>query len=177
MTMTSATGNDRSVCRAGTGAFTLIELSIVVFIMAVIMAVSVPYFARFYNESQSSQAARSLVTLCQQARYQAVLGQQSTTLQVDMDTQRLWITYQARDEKTDAEQPELTVISIPRQVRIASVERLDEPLYQRGKAAITFYPNGTCDWASIALRGSDKRAGADIVLDPVTARATPYPAK
>ena len=65
MKTTSVTGSDRMQRRH---AFTLIELSIAVFIMAMIVAVAMPQFVRSYNSQLLNETARTFATTCQLAR-------------------------------------------------------------------------------------------------------------
>ena len=80
MRMTLATGNKRK--RSG---FTLIELSIALFIMAIIMAVSIPSFIRSYYASLLDSTGRTVITSCQFAKLNAVLHQQKVEFYIDLD--------------------------------------------------------------------------------------------
>lgn len=176
MTTTSATGCNRARRPA---AFTLIELSIAVFIIAMLLAVSLPYFVRSYKASLLNSTARSLVTCCEFARLEAVLHQQKAVLHIDLDppTQKFWISQQPRADAGGEESATLKAVEIPEQVRLVSVERPDEPAQQRGEAEVAFYPNGTCDPVTIMMRGTDKRSGLQVTVDAITGRAVPYPVK
>ena len=91
MKTTSATGSKPKWKCAGAG-FTLIELSIAVFIIAIIMAVSVPNFIRSYNSSLLNETGLTVVTACEFARLNAVLHQQNVLFHVDIDRQVIWLT-------------------------------------------------------------------------------------
>src|SRR3954463_493281 len=54
-------------------AFTLIEIMVVVGIMAVIMTISVPFFARQMHKDSMRQAVADVTELCREARNRAVL--------------------------------------------------------------------------------------------------------
>ena len=104
-------------CRARYRGFTLIELSIVVFILAMLVATSVPNFVRSYNAALLNETARSFATLCQLARIQAVSQQQNATLHVDLERQVLWVSQPARKPAASAFPPELTSATITPQLR------------------------------------------------------------
>ncbi|HUJ10435.1 MAG TPA: GspH/FimT family pseudopilin [Verrucomicrobiae bacterium] len=172
--MTLAIGN--RIRRSG---FTLIELSIALFIIAIIMAVSVPSFIRSYNASLMNSTGRAVITSCQFARLNAVLRQQKVEFNIDLDRQVIWLTQTDTNETDDADASVQTLktIEIPSRVGIVSAQVGDQPLQQRGQVEATFYPNGTCDAFQITLRGTEKGSGLAIVVDPVTSRAVPWPVK
>lgn len=170
MMMTSATGSNRGRRRA---AFTLVELTIVVFIMATILAIAVPSFLRSFNRSQVDAAARSLVTLSQLARLKAALHQRPVELHCDLEVQAVWLT-QSLDGEDGVETSIVHKrIELPQQARLIAVQ-LTEAGTETGEALVRYYPNGTCDGATLVLQGREKSDRLQLVIDPVTARATPY---
>jgi prepilin-type N-terminal cleavage/methylation domain-containing protein len=174
MTMTLATGNRRA-CRG----FTLIELSIALFIIAIIMAVSVPSFIRSYNASLVDSMGRTVITSCQFARMNAVLHQQKVEFYVDLDKQMMWLTQMEtnEDDSADASGEVLKTIEVSPRMGIVSAQVSDQPLQQKGQVEATFYPNGTCDGFTVTFHGAEKGSGLAIVVDPVTSRAVPWPVK
>lgn len=176
MTTTSATGSNREARRGG---FTLIELSIVVFVLAILLAVAMPRFVRSYNSSQLAATGRSFATICQYARVEAVLRQQKVILHADLDKQTFWITQSfATGDATEPSERVLQVIEVPKQVTLASAETYEVAARQRGAVEAVFYPNGTCDAITVVFRGAEKGAAAIAVeVDPVTARASAYEVK
>ena len=82
----------RTTSATGSSAFTLIELSIVIFIMAMLVALSAPALVRSFNSAALGEAARAFATTCQLARLQAVTRQVNAVLHVDADRQTFWLT-------------------------------------------------------------------------------------
>ena len=162
-------GSERPLRRS---AFTLIELSIAVFIMALLMAVSAPYFVRSYNSSLLSSAARAFITTCQYARLQAVMQQRESLLHVDLDRQLFWISQPPQNTEGDAEPQVLKSVEISPRIALASVELADEAPQQKGQVQIKFYPNGTCEYMQVVFHGTEKGSGLTVEVDPVTGRAT-----
>jgi type II secretion system protein H len=168
MTTTSAITSDRR-WRAG---FTLIELSIVVFIMAMILAICIPSFVRSYNSAILRETAQTFATTCQYARIQAVTQQKKAVLHVDLDRQMFWVTQPGRSADSDAtEEQTLKTHELSKRVWLYSAERLDDTEGGQREVQITFYPNGTCDPVSIVLRGVEKGDAIQVTIDPVTTRA------
>jgi prepilin-type N-terminal cleavage/methylation domain-containing protein len=176
MMTTSATGN-RPARRAG---FTLIELSIVLFILAVIMAVSIPSFIRSYNAAILNATGRTVITSCQFAKLNAVLRQKNVAFYIDIDKRTISLTQFTGTNTTDNDDSSsvtLKTIDIPSRVSVASVQLGDQPPEQRGQVEATFYPNGTCDAFTVTFRGAEKGSGLAIMVDPVTCRGLPWVVK
>ena len=141
MKTTLAIGNRRRR-RAG---FSLIELSIVVFIVAIIMAISVPNFIRSYNAATLNATGRSLITSCQFAKLNAVLRQKNVAFYIDLDKRMIWLTQFGGTNATDdleSSSVVLKTIEIPSRVGVSSVQIGDQTPEQRGQVEATFYPNG-----------------------------------
>lgn len=169
MTTTSATGSKRG--------FTLIELSIAVFIIAMVMAVALPSFVRSYNSAMLSETARTFATTCQLARIQAVTQQRPATLHIDIERQMFWVTQvlKTEDDPTGSEQT-LKVFELPKRVSLVSAERIDGPSRREKLVDATFYPNGTCDSVTVVFRNGE-RGGVAATVDPITGVAVPYSVK
>jgi prepilin-type N-terminal cleavage/methylation domain-containing protein len=169
---TSGIGSNQMQRRHG---FTLIELSIAVFIIAIIVAVAVPSFVRSFNNQLLSETARTFATTCQLARVQAVTRQVPATLHMDLERQMFWVTQPVKTETGDSagEDQTLKVYELPRQIAMASVERVDGAQGHDKLVDLTFYPNGTCDSATVLFRGSERR-GLVTTVDPMTCQAIPY---
>jgi prepilin-type N-terminal cleavage/methylation domain-containing protein len=174
MRTTLATG---SKGRTRSAAFTLVELSIVVFIIGILMAVSIPGFVRSYNGAVLSETARSFSTLCQFARIQAVSRQQNATLHIDVERQMFWVSQPVRNEDGDQEERSLKVIEFSNRVALITAVRQDQPPTNERQIEVTFYPNGTCDPVYIILQGTEKGRGLCAMIDPITIRATIYAVK
>jgi prepilin-type N-terminal cleavage/methylation domain-containing protein len=176
MMTTSATGN-RSARRAG---FSLIELSIVVFILAIVLAVSMPSFIRSYNAATLNETGRTVITSCQFAKLNAVLRQQKVAFYIDLDKRTISLTQFAgtnAPDGSDSSTVVLKTIEISPRIGVSSVQIGDQPAEQRGQVEATFYPNGTCDAFTVTFRGAEKGSGLAIMVDPVTCRGMPWVVK
>jgi prepilin-type N-terminal cleavage/methylation domain-containing protein len=171
---TSAIGSNQMQRRHG---FTLIELSIAVFILAMIVAVAVPQFVRSYNNQLLSETARTFATTCQLARVQAVTQQAKSTLHIDLDRQLFWVTQPIKTEDgASSEDQTLKVFELPKRVSMASADRADGMQAHEKLVDVTFYPNGTCDSVTVVFRGGE-RGGLLATVDPITCQAIPYAVK
>lgn len=139
-----------------------------------VTAIGIPYFVRTFNGMQFSQAGRNFITACQYARSQAVLRQAPATLHLDIEGQRYWVAQRIGTEAGIGESPTvLKMFELPRQAALVSAQVGEEPPRQRGVVEVVFYPNGTCDAFALVLRGVERADAMSLVVDPVTARATP----
>ena len=116
MRTTSATGNN---------AFTLIELSIVVFIVAMVAAIGAPAFLRSYNSALLGETARTFATTCQLARLQAVTKQANAVLHVDVDRQAFWLTQTMKTDDEAGSDLTLKTYRLSPRVTLVSVELVD----------------------------------------------------
>ncbi|MBM3860180.1 MAG: prepilin-type N-terminal cleavage/methylation domain-containing protein [Verrucomicrobia bacterium] len=172
MTTILATGNKRSQVPAG---FTLIELSLVVMILALVMALAAPSFVRSFRSALLGESARNFATTCQLARLQAVSQQINSTLHLDLEQQVYWLSQLSTNLTGDTPEP-MTIkwVELDPRVRIASATLADGTT---GSGAgqiveINFYPNGTCDGGEVIFRSHDESDAITMLLDPITARAT-----
>jgi prepilin-type N-terminal cleavage/methylation domain-containing protein len=170
MRTTLAIGSDAR--RAG---FTLIELSIAVFIMALLLAICAPSFVRSYNSSMLNETARSFSTTCLLARMQAISQQHKATLHVDLDRQVFWVTQPLKNEDGGTSEQTLKVFQLSQRVTLFSAERADAGKPEK-QVDIDFYPNGTCDAFTVVFRGSE-RGGLAAMVDPITCQAALVPVK
>lgn len=154
--------------RAG---FTLVELTIAVFMLGTVLAIATPYFVRSYNAAQLSSTARSLTTACQLARLQAVLRQRPAELHLDFARQNAWVQ-QALPSATDVDRVTvLHTVALSDRVALVSAQLADEPARKEGEVVIRFYPSGTSDAATVVVQRADGREALAVMVDPVIGRA------
>lgn len=170
MPTTSPTGSNRR-------GFTLVELTIVLFIAAVMMAVAVPSFVRSYNASLVGATSRNFSTLCQLARIQAITHQRPAFLHLDIEGQKIWISQTQGTGDVEMAEQTVKVFEMSDRVALVSAEFADGALAVSNDYRAAFYPNGTCDGLTVVFRGVDPKAGVATTLDPVTTRAISYEVK
>lgn len=167
MTTTLATGNRRT-------AFTLIELSLVVMILAVVIALAAPAFVRSFRSALLGETVRKFATTCQLARLQAVSQQLNATLRLDMEQQVYWLSQVMTNTDVTTDPITLKWVELDSRVQIASATLPDGSSGEGGGKIleINFYPNGTCDGAQVVFQNRDEGDQIAIFLDPITARAS-----
>ena len=178
MATTLPTGIDRAPCRAG---FSLVELTIVIFIMVTLLAVAAPSFVRHYNAALLNSTARDFGTLCQLARIQAVMRQQPMLLHIDVPGQRFWLSQVggAVDEST-GEALGTHALVVPPRIALVSAELAEPDAAEHSGGTdinVKFYPNGTFESVTVLFRGTTKTELVAATLDSLTGRAMPYEVK
>jgi len=170
MRTTSATGNK------GRDGFTLIEMGVVVFILALLLAVAGPSLVRAFNDAVVSDAARKFALTCRQARLQAVTQQRPATVFVNLDQQRFWLAQPLPTADGALEEHTIKSVQLSGRVVLTKAEVPDAAEPDPKQAEIKFYPNGTCDAATVVVTGNDKNPLA-VTLDPITSKPVVYAVK
>jgi prepilin-type N-terminal cleavage/methylation domain-containing protein len=151
--MTSSAGNERG--------FTLLELSLVILVMALAVAISYPALTRGSSSFQLKATGREILNLLRYAREKAITEQRPLMVVFDRDKQTVVLA----DEFGE---PAKT-IAMPNNVRIARLA-LPSGELQQGPLAVHFLPNGSAEKAEVQL-DSDRGISVRIATDPITGGA------
>ena len=144
----------RRESRWGSG-FTLVELLIAISIVALVLAVSVPASARFYESMLYRQAIRDVITTLGSARYRAVYTGSAQDVRLNPRTNVMRLN----DKRSEL--PERFTVVVH---SAAEVNREDE-------GVIRFYPDGGSSGGDIDLERPDG-SGVKISVDWLMGRVT-----
>lgn len=160
--------------------FTLIEILVAIGIVAVILTISVPFFARQMHQDSMRKAVEDVTELCREARNRAVLSGQPMELRIRPGDKTLSIAAGTAPVATtegnplDTPAPAAVVEGGPTTRKISDhimIEfigvNLVPDLQLVEQVGVGFYQNGTSDEFTILLR-SDQGEVRKIVTDPVT---------
>jgi prepilin-type N-terminal cleavage/methylation domain-containing protein len=143
-----------SAQRAGASAFTLIEMMIVVGIMAIVMGVSIPLLVRTFRREALRQAVCDIVEVASNARAMAI--QRGETVDLVFDTESRTASVGGggggEGEKSSLLNKNRMATTWPDSL---TIEMLDVNFVEHRaapKARVRFFPNGTCDEATLILR-------------------------
>jgi prepilin-type N-terminal cleavage/methylation domain-containing protein len=159
------------VKRARDDGFTLLELTVVVFILAIVASFVVPRVADVSGVALGATARR----LSQSVRYlyeEAALRGSVYGLVLDLDEQRVHVV------RLDSETGEFVEddamlsreLALPDGVRLTAVVLPSVGRLDQGAVPIYFYPEGFADPAWIQL-GDDRERGYTVIVDPIRGRA------
>lgn len=151
--------------------FTLMELLIVFAIAALVVGVTVPFGARFYDTMQYRSALREISSAASSARYQAITGGQAMDLLLHPGRREFAV------EPAGLPLEEIAMESLPGDLRL-DVVSAREVSPGEGLSAIRFYPQGGSTGGSVSVirdNGVGARLRVDWLLGRVTQEALEQP--
>jgi type II secretion system protein H len=147
------------------GAFTLIEIMVVVAIMGIILAAGVPSLYGFLHKAGLRKTTSDIVDTCQSARAMAILTGQQTEM-----------VFHPREGTCEAAAAGGGYGTWAHSAKIenCTIEMLDVNLQECKEfdsVKVRFFPNGTCDEMTLVLR-SNNNEWRKISLEITTALPT-----
>ncbi len=166
---TSPTGTN-----SGERGFTLVELSVVVLLIAVLAAVAAPSFAGFWRASQARNCAWQVATLARRARDYSICHEVRVALAYDYDEAQREFRLTTESDPTGAP-------GVFEPLRLAGAQPVSVPetvesvaLSVEGREAgpewpVVFFPDGQSLAAEIVLEGP--QGALSVTVAPLTGRA------
>jgi len=162
--------------------FTLLELIVVLFILALAAALVAPVFTRSFGQLRLKAAARDLAALCRFARTQAIANQVVLEVVLDRRANAYWLRgpewvvsrLGGIEQVATAEDPEqpwqvrlrqARVRPLPVGVTLKSVILDPGTLREDERGAIVFFPQGSSTGGEVWV-SDEKGRGYRIVIDP-----------
>ncbi|NVM21204.1 MAG: prepilin-type N-terminal cleavage/methylation domain-containing protein [Desulfobacterales bacterium] len=147
-----------------TKGYTLIELTVVVFLIGIMLALSVPRFRYGLFSDTLKVATRRMIGTVKSLRNKAVQDQKAYRLHFDLESERLWIEW---NQMTNEEQAVARgkASGLRGGIRILDVCRTGKGKSDVGETAIHFTKKGYVEQAVIHLGSDDGRAHT-IELSP-----------
>jgi len=148
------------------GAFTLIEIMVVVGIMAIILAAGIPSLYAFFHKEGLRKTTSDLLETCQSARAVAILTGQPTEL--------VFHPKVGTCEASGTSNAGYGSWAHSAKIQDCTIEMLDVNLTECkdfDTVKVRFFPNGTCDEMTLVLRSNDNQ-WRKISLEITTALPT-----
>ena len=157
--------------RSGERGFTLIELSIVILIIAIVARLAIPKL-RGITGAELTATTRRLANTTRYLYEEAALRGTVLTLTFDLDRQEYWVARGEREAGPAVEDtgPLTRRVPLPPDVRIADVVVPGAGKLSAGLVPTRFYPEGYADRSVIHLSDSEGHAYT-LRVDPVRGRA------
>jgi general secretion pathway protein H len=153
-THSSISEGRRSVFAASRRGFTLLELIVVMFLMALGVSLITTSLGRGLGRQQPKAFVQQFVSLCRQARSQALAGGRPVLLTIDSEMRRCRLD----DRKSG--------LKIPDIIRIEVEDRVSSYRSQTGYQLI-FFPDGSSTGDRLVF-SADGQPLANLQLDPLT---------
>jgi prepilin-type N-terminal cleavage/methylation domain-containing protein len=161
--------------------FTLIEIMIVVAIMAIVMAISIPFAYKALRRDAFNQALRDMEEIFANARAQAIMQGSKAEVIIHKDKFDLSAPAATTNSDTISGHMEANLAAsahsgrstqLTDKVGIAALKINGVSFMDAEEARVRFYPNGTCDELRIVLINMDNREMRGIFLEVTTGLAT-----
>jgi general secretion pathway protein H len=144
--------------------YTFIELTVVVVLIGLMMALTVPRFRYTLLTDDLKTAARKLVGMIKGVRGEAVRQQQGLFLNFDLESNRFWLESEAMSEEERLNSKEKAAV-LPAGVRFLDIWLKGEGKKQGGETVIRFHKKGYVQPSAIHLGSEDGREFT-LVLSP-----------
>jgi len=144
--------------------YTLIELTIVIVLIGMMLAVSIPRFRYSLLTDNLKSVTRRMIGVVKEIRNDAVREQKAYFLYFDLDANKVWVESQgmAQEEKEMIRERAYT---LPEDTRIMDVWRKDWGKQAHGEVAIRFTKKGYVQHTVIHLSAEDGRRFS-LILSP-----------
>jgi prepilin-type N-terminal cleavage/methylation domain-containing protein len=140
-------GEQGSVLKSGHGAFTLLEIMIVVAIIGLVMAMSAPSFVRINRREGMQRGLNDFFEACRVARANAIMSGQVAELVVHPKTRQFEVTGSTSYSATFPDNVWIELLG----VNFIELQNADS-------ARVKFQPNATCDEFTMVLMSDDHQA-------------------
>ena len=143
--------------------FTLLELLVVIVLISLVSAITIPSIRTTLFSDQLKASARRLVGFINEVSQEAVSSQLEYQLNFDLNKNEIWVgSGTGEDEESQAGQKRFKV---PEQVKITEVVSVSSGNNSEGAVKLYFSKKGYVDKSAIHLRSDDGRE-MTIVLSP-----------
>ena len=136
--------------------FTLIELIVVMALLGIMIAFSVPRLHGTIFLDDTKESSRWIIGKVQSLKESAIRNQKQCILHIDLDTGRAWDTDESMSAD-DLEKAALNAYAFPGGIRVMDVEFPIAGKIFSGRADIRFYKAGYTDKAMIHLQDDNQQ--------------------
>ncbi|MFQ5456103.1 MAG: Tfp pilus assembly protein FimT/FimU [Nitrospirota bacterium] len=157
------------------GGFTLIELTLVIFILTIMVLVTFPRYKNI-SSSNMKRTVRHLTGAVKHIYNESVVTKMEYRLNYDLSNEKYWVTVKTENngiiEYVMADNLLPKKISLPRGMELKDVITLNNGKVTEGEAWTTFFPMGRLDPTTIHLGSKDKIY--TLVINPLTGKIKVY---
>lgn len=147
-----------------TKGYTLIELAIVIVLIGMMLAVSIPRFRYSLLTDNLKSVTRRLIGVVKEIRNDAVREQKPYFLYFDLDANKVWVESQGMGQE-ERKMIRERAYTLPQDTRIMDIWRKDGGKQAHGQVAIRFTKKGYVQHTAIHLGAEDGRKFS-LILSP-----------
>ena len=146
--------------------FTLIELIVVISIISLLFAFSLPKFR--VNKSRASVASIEAWLSLKTKELKTKASSKKTFYAINIDTfsNSLWTTTETKINEDNFDTKKENVLKLPKNIRITEVRILRDALTFSDVYKIFFYPGGYSDKAIIHIQDDYTNVSKTIIIEP-----------
>ncbi len=135
--------------------FTLIEIAVVILLISIMLLVTLPRMPDSPLTDQTRKTKRWIILKVKDLKEQAVRDQKTYTLNIGLESNRLWVTSEGMAEESLQAAVD-DGLELPGDLTLRDVEYPGATKIDSGLAEIRFYPKGYSDRAIIHMDDGDR---------------------
>ncbi|PKN24108.1 MAG: hypothetical protein CVU64_22885 [Deltaproteobacteria bacterium HGW-Deltaproteobacteria-21] len=152
--------------------FTLIELSVTLFIVGILFFISMPKIGNFLFRTDLKETVRSLKAAVNVLRSKSISSHKPTALHLDLDRNVYWGAYAVQERKEENPGPQSMLISprrLPSDVRFLDAANINTSKKTFGLLSSTFNSKGALEETIIHLTDKNRNV-ITVVVNAYTGR-------
>ena len=147
--------------------FTLLELTLVMFFMAIIAGLSTPFVMSTLDRMELQTSARKVASTLRYARSEAITSKKPVVFSGNLDRNQFWVTQGHKNET-----PKITSLTGP--IRLDHfISEGEDNHFRDDEFTVTFYPQGNSSGGLIGININESRNLENyyaISIDPITGK-------
>lgn len=166
----SSAGNNEvynSFIKPASLGFTLLELTLVMFFMALIAGLTTPFIMSTLDRMEMQSATRKVASALRFARSEAITIKKPVVFSGNITQNHYWVS-----DIEEIKTPQIRSLKNP--IRLAQFMSIEESnTLSEGKFTITFFPQGNSSGGEISINIKESRESENhyvINIDPITGR-------
>jgi len=152
--------------------YTLVELTVVLFIIGLVFSLSLPKLGNFLFQSDLKDVTRSLKAAVHLLRSKSITMHRPTVLHIDLDRNLFWGTFTEREllgQRGQGNPPLIPAKQLPQGIRFMDASNINTPKKNSGLVSSVFTAKGTLEETVIHLVDVNKKV-MTIIVNAYTGR-------
>lgn len=147
--------------------FTLLELTLVMFFMAIIAGLSTPFVMSTLDRMELQTSARKVASTLRYARSEAITSKKPVIFSGNLERNQFWVAKGYKNET-----PKITSLIDP--IRLDHfISEGEDSFFKDDEFTVTFFPQGNSSGGLIGMNINESRGSGNyhaISIDPITGK-------